>query len=239
MQIDPAGFAETHLGLLYVRDRRRRLVRSRDPDVRAPLVHLVRSAMGNCWCVSTSLDDALAGQLERALAAVPPLQDPAGPPASDALDAVRGLLSGVAPSITEDHGPIFAFPSYMSFLERQAEVLLDAASARTVPELSWISSASRDSRPICVIRNEDGEIVSVCHSSRSKRTAAEAGVETAPGYRRQGFAVRVVQAWADEVMASGRTPVYSTSWRNTASLATAARLDLLAVAEDWSVRAAL
>jgi len=35
--------------------------------------------------------------------------------------------------------------------------------------------------------------------------------------------------------ASGRSPLYSTSWTNTASLAVADKLGLVAYASDWSI----
>jgi predicted GNAT family acetyltransferase len=67
----------------------------------------------------------------------------------------------------------------------------------------------------------DGHAISVCFCARRSQLAAEAGVETAVGYRGRGFASRVSAAWARLIRRSGRLPLYSTSWSNTASLAVA------------------
>jgi predicted GNAT family acetyltransferase len=63
----------------------------------------------------------------------------------------------------------------------------------------------------------------------------EAELETAAAYHGRGHAVRVAAAWAMAIRASGRTPLYSTSWTNTASLAVARKLGLVAYASDWSL----
>jgi RimJ/RimL family protein N-acetyltransferase len=81
----------------------------------------------------------------------------------------------------------------------------------------------------------DGHAVSVCFCARRSQIAAEAGVETAVGYRGRGFAPRVTSAWARLIRDSGRLPLYSTSWSNTASLAVARKLGLSACANDWNL----
>jgi hypothetical protein len=45
----------------------------------------------------------------------------------------------------------------------------------------------------------------------------------------------VTAAWAAAIRASGRIPLYSTSWSNTGSLAVARKLGLSVYASDWSV----
>jgi hypothetical protein len=45
----------------------------------------------------------------------------------------------------------------------------------------------------------------------------------------------VTSAWTRAVRASGRTPLYSTSWSNTAALSVAAKLKLVPYASWWSV----
>lgn len=65
--------------------------------------------------------------------------------------------------------------------------------------------------------------------------AADAGLETAEAYRGRGFGAHVTAAWAAEIRASGRMPLYSTFWDNHASLAVARKLGLLAYASSWSL----
>jgi len=68
---------------------------------------------------------------------------------------------------------------------------------------------------------EDGYVVSVCFCARRSAEAAEAGLETAEHFRGRGLGPRVTAAWALAIRASGRLPLYSTSWSNEPSLAVA------------------
>ena len=62
--------------------------------------------------------------------------------------------------------------------------------------------------------------------------AAEAGIETLPAYRRRGLGAQAVVKWASLVRESGRTPLYSTSWENTASQGLAKNLRLVQYGTD-------
>jgi predicted GNAT family acetyltransferase len=81
----------------------------------------------------------------------------------------------------------------------------------------------------------DGHAVSACFCARRSIVAAEAGLDTAPAFRGRGYAGRVTSAWAAVVRASGRTPLYSTSWTNASSLAVARKLGLRIYATNWSI----
>ena len=83
---------------------------------------------------------------------------------------------------------------------------------------------------------EDGTAVSVCFCARRSDVAAEAGVETAVKHRGRGLGTKVVAAWASAIRDNGRTPLYSTSWSNEASLAVAQKLGLVPYACTWSIR---
>ncbi|TVQ22357.1 MAG: GNAT family N-acetyltransferase [Spirochaetaceae bacterium] len=85
---------------------------------------------------------------------------------------------------------------------------LDSRSGVSTPVLRFLSGS---------------RAVSVCASVRIGTRADEAGVETAPAYRRQGHAVNAVSGWAEAVLAIGKIPLYSTSWTNAASQAAAHR----------------
>ncbi|MGO9606910.1 MAG: GNAT family N-acetyltransferase [Candidatus Binataceae bacterium] len=84
---------------------------------------------------------------------------------------------------------------------------------------------------------DGGYPVSVCFcANRNSDPAIEAGVETAAAFRGRGFAPRVTAAWACAIRASGRIPLYTTDWSNTASRAVARKLGLIQYASDWSLR---
>ena len=130
-------------------------------------------------------------------------------------------------------GPAFRFPDRPSAGAGVRELLRDPGSSQTAPELAWIREVRPFQLPLAVARNPSGEVVSVCHSARATARAAEAGVETAAGYRGRGLAGDVVLAWAAAVLAEGRLPLYSTQWCNHASRAVARKLGLIMYAEDY------
>jgi predicted GNAT family acetyltransferase len=99
----------------------------------------------------------------------------------------------------------------------------------------WVEGEIAAGRGPVVAVLEDGVPVSLCFCARSSGVAAEAGLETAAAFRRRGYGARVTAAWAAMISASGRAPLYSTSWTNEASLAVARRLGLIAYASGWSV----
>jgi predicted GNAT family acetyltransferase len=99
----------------------------------------------------------------------------------------------------------------------------------------WVPGEIAAGRAPVMAIIQDGYPVSVCFSARQSLVAAEAGLETASGYRGRGYGPRVVAAWALAVRASGRTPLYSTNWSNAASRAVAQKLGLVAYAASWSI----
>lgn len=129
-------------------------------------------------------------------------------------------------------GPAFRFPEQLGQspdvvrIRRSNSHLLD-------PEFAWLVPQA-DSGGVCVAVIADGIAVSACWSSRSGERVCEAGVETVSEHRRRGHATAVVRGWASEVRRLGRTPLYSTSWKNTASLKVAERLGLITYATDYS-----
>ena len=81
-----------------------------------------------------------------------------------------------------------------------------------------------------------GEVLSACWTSRFLAgVAAEAGVRTRESERGQGFAIRVVAAWARAMRDSGTEPLYSTEWTNAASRGVARRLGLILCGEDLHI----
>ncbi|HYI24731.1 MAG TPA: GNAT family N-acetyltransferase, partial [Thermomicrobiales bacterium] len=74
---------------------------------------------------------------------------------------------------------------------------------------------------------QDGAAVATCYSCRRSDRAAQARVDTAPPFRGRGYAPAMVAAWAREVRATGRIPLYGTTWDNLASQAVARKLGLV------------
>jgi RimJ/RimL family protein N-acetyltransferase len=79
---------------------------------------------------------------------------------------------------------------------------------------------------------QDGKIVSACVSTRENDKCGEAWVFTGPPYRHQGFAERVVNAWAGSLMGAGKVPFYSHKIDNPASANLARKLGLQPVFEE-------
>jgi RimJ/RimL family protein N-acetyltransferase len=78
----------------------------------------------------------------------------------------------------------------------------------------------------------DGKIVSACVSAKENDRCGEAWVTTDPEYRHQGFARKVVGAWAKSLLAMNKVPFYSHKIDNIASAQLAKRLGLEPVFEE-------
>jgi GNAT superfamily N-acetyltransferase len=76
------------------------------------------------------------------------------------------------------------------------------------------------------------KIVSACVSARENDFCGEAWVYTDEDYRHQGFAQRVVSAWAMRLISVGKVPFYSHKIQNIASANLAKRLGLQPVFEE-------
>ena len=131
-----------------------------------------------------------------------------------------------------DSGPAFAFPDELA--PPHGTILIDDIQALSLHFSGWTASEIPHRTPIAAFV-EEGRAVSVCFSSRRSDIAAECGVETAEEYRGRGLAARVTAAWGLAVRASGRVPLYSTSWWNAPSLAVARKLGLVPYAGRWSI----
>src|SRR5262249_32209759 len=130
-------------------------------------------------------------------------------------------------------GPAYVFPEKLVWPDNV--VAISQANAHLLPaDYADVSGAIEKYSP-CVAIVEDGKAVSISHSSRLTRRVAEAGLETLAPYRGRGYAIQVTTAWAIAVRESGRLPLYSTQWENTASQGVARRLGLRLYAEDLHI----
>ncbi|MGE0702325.1 MAG: GNAT family N-acetyltransferase [Vicinamibacterales bacterium] len=131
-----------------------------------------------------------------------------------------------------ESGPAFTFPEVIP--PPRDIIAIDHHVPLERHFRGWTEQEVRERAPILAVI-EDGYAVSVCFCARLSTEAAEAGLETAEPFRGRGLAPRVTAAWALAIRASGRFPLYSTSWTNGASLAVARKLGLNTCAFDWNV----
>lgn len=216
---------DMQLATLYETDTRGRLTTTRDPAKKpAPSLALVRSTSACAWGVGAHVPEALSRELAALAADERPVRDLRELP----KHVERYRLLG-----TEYFGPAFEF-SDLPPIPNEIHVIEDER-ALDVHFTGWVpGEIAAGSGPVMAISVE-GHPVSICFSARRSDIAAEAGVDTATRYRGRGYAGLVTAAWAHTIRASGRVPLYSTSWTNTASLAVAHKLKLIAYASDWSI----
>jgi hypothetical protein len=218
--------AELQLHTLFALDRDRRIMSTREPHPRpGPQFVLIRGWSDCAWSTHRSMPQRLADEIGVLASEEPPIRDIEDAPVN--AERYPGLLGGRV-----DSGPAFTFPTIIP----RSSGVVDVHDVKLLERHfhGWTSNELPARSPI-LATVENGHAVSVCFCARRTTVAAEAGVETAPDFRGQGLARRVTAAWASSIRASGRVPLYSTSWTSTASLAVAREMNLQPVANDWSI----
>ncbi len=212
---------------MFVLNEHRRMVPSPEPNTRPPArFALVRGQSSCAWAVRADIAPDVAAELGRLAATEPPIENLQDDPLH--ADEYVSLAGGPVFS-----GPAFRFPNQIAHpggvsLVDRLELLEKHFRGWTADEIPWRS-------PIVAVM-EGGYPVSVCFcATRRSEATVEAGVETVATFRGRGLAVRVTAAWAAMVRASGRIPLYSTAWSNTASRAVARKLGLIQYACDWGL----
>ena len=210
----------------YVFDEDGRIVSTRSPNPsRGSAFMLVRGATGCAWAVHRDVEPGIASELDRLAREEPPISDLQTSPVH--AERYEAMVGGALKS-----GPAFTFP----------EMLPPPGETETIDDLpqleyhftGWTAAEIFDASPIVAVM-VDGHAVSVCFRARRASFAAEAGLETAPQFRGRGLGPRVAAAWALAMRESGRTPLYSTTWTNEASLAVARKLGLIPYAATWGL----
>ena len=220
---------------LFTHDAHGRILRVNEPDGDpAPRFFLARSKDGNLWRCRDDVSAATTRELEDLAATEPVGDDVRAAPRN--LHAFLSALEVDHTTVAVGSGPAYRFraelpqPANVTRIARPDVYLLRP--------MSWNleETARRFERyePFIAVV-EDGVAVALCHSARLTERAAEAGVETLEAYRGRGYASAVVAAWAHAIRASGRIPLYSTSWDNHASQAVARRLGLVQYGVDLSI----
>lgn len=217
-----------HLRTMYRFNQAGRIVSTLEPrPAVGPAFTLIRGRFERVWAVGGRVDPDLADELDELAAQEQPQSDWREPPRF--AERYRALVAGDLVS-----GPAFEFPDRLDAPERIS--LIDAAEMLQRHFRGWTSEEMPGRTPMAAIL-EDGQAVSICACARRTDEAAEASLETAERFRGQGLAERVTAAWAIAVRESGRMPLYSTSWGNTASLDVARKLGLSIYAVSWSLYA--
>lgn len=221
----PALYLETG----FVTDGAGRIVGTREPNRGpGPLFTLARGALGCAWRVRADVPADVARELCRLAGQEPPATELAAPP----LHAER--YAALLPGARADGGPAMSFPDPIDLDPGDVESIEDEQRlARHFRGWKPGELAAGCSPMFAILDGADP--VSVCFCARRSDVAAEAGVETAAAFRGRGLAPRVTAAWARAIRDCGRLPLYSTSWTNTASLAVANKLGLIAYAASFSL----
>lgn len=207
-----------------------------------PRFHLARTTSANYCIFRNDLSNHVVGSIQRYAAKEPPLRDPKALPLYN--DHYLEILSSQRPVEAIWHGPAYRFTT----LERQ-DVVEDAVGSKdeAIIEINgsnspllatymsdWLPDVPHRKPFLGVVSGT--HVVAVCASVRITPGAHEAGVETLPSHRRQGYAAKVVAAWAKAVSQTNAVPLYSTSWDNHASQSVAASLGLELIGTDFHIR---
>lgn len=227
------------LQTVFALDAQHRITSTREPGAsRGPLFCLVRGVDTCAWAVRADVPKVAAEELEALAQLEPPSSNFEDAPihAGDFLSVLAGRIApacDVVAKRSRSDGPAFTFSKT---LIHSPDVVVIEDETRLAHHFSgWVPGEIAAGRSPVVAVIDDGRPVSICFCARNSPAAAEAGVNTTEAWRGRGFAPRVVAAWALAIQASGRVPLYSTSWTNTASLAVARKLGLTMYASDWSL----
>jgi RimJ/RimL family protein N-acetyltransferase len=224
---------ELKTNALFTHDAAGRILTSNESDPeRAPRLFLGRTRDGNVWRFREDLADDVVTELERLCREEPPLSDPRQRPVM--FDALNAELEARDPVVEVWEGPSWYVPQPLA--ETGEVVAIGPENRDRLQEHFAYAAEHLDEQwPVFAVI-VDGIAVSTCYSSRLTPVAAEAGAFTVEGYRGRGYVGRAVAAWANKLLASGRVPIYSTSWDNAASQGVARKLGLPLFGAELSLR---
>ena len=189
---------------------------------------MFRTASKNHWRIRGDLESQLVVRLATLAREEPATDDFEDTPPQ--IEAYRSTLEGYLAVAQTYRGPAFYFPERLASAGVAISITpdqFDLASAH----FGWLADEYEARAPAAGVVVDD-VLVSLCCSSVNPIRAAEASLNTAEPARGRGYAPQVVALWADLVRQSGRTPLYSTEWSNTASRRVAAKLGLQLYGED-------
>ena len=232
----PVELLRLQVETLHLLDDAGRLVAKNDGlRSEAPLFFLGRTEVGNIWRFHARLPHATVSGLERICAEVPPASPVASRLPAHHDDYLR-IVAPDATSVGYQAGPAYVLDGRAVGQRKSRGCVPIAVASSTLlrQEMGeWLEDIEECQPFIASVA--DGHAVAVCASVRITDGGHEAGVDTAPAYRRQGHATRAAAAWATAVEALGAVPFYSTSWDNEASMRVARRLGAQMFRSDYHV----
>ncbi len=241
MDLSDLRLLELQVEAMFTHDSAGRIVAINEPGGGgpAPRFFLGHTSEGNLWRVRYDLPEATARRLEVLAASEPVNDDLRAEPRNMAayLEALQVEVGGEALEV--ESGPAYRFPD-APLLEPAGITWITRANLDLLRQMDWDLAALAAGElagwsPMAALA-DDSVAVALGFSARLTSHVAEAGVYTLAAYRGRGFAPTVVRAWARAIHASGRLPLYSTSWDNHASQAVARKLGLVQYATDLSLR---
>jgi hypothetical protein len=214
-----------HVRALYTHDAKSRLLFVNEPDnktIPAARLFLGRTRESNVWRFRADLPDEVCEQLNTLCADEPPLSEEFEQPLH--LESYLRLLKPPQPVQHVSRGLAYQFTKYelprapVIAVTKENPQILQGGFEDFVGELpAW--------QPFVALVKAN-RAVSICRSARITSEAHEAGVETLPEFRGNGYAKAAVLKWALLMRKAGAIPLYSTSWENRASQAVARKLEL-------------
>ncbi|HEX8737314.1 MAG TPA: GNAT family N-acetyltransferase [Pyrinomonadaceae bacterium] len=224
--LDDLELMNIHARALFIHANESRILFVNEPDntsAPAPRLFLGRTLIGNIRRFRADLPDKLCRELDALCADEPPVNTEFNAPPRHFETFIR-LLESDAPVESVENGLAYQFIKDEMPFERVTAVtednpeILQGGFEKLIEELpAW--------QPFVAMVQEN-RAVSICRSVRITAEAHEAGVETLPEFRGNGYAAEVVSEWARLVRKAGAIPLYSTSFENHASQAVTRKLGL-------------
>jgi RimJ/RimL family protein N-acetyltransferase len=188
------------------------------PDEEPPLVLIAGLANGQ---LVTYYDEALSPELQQELAeSIFEIEFPK-------IDSLLRVLKSHNIRFEVGHYKTYIFPSQPP---KDVDVICLSKQDPKVKSFGFDGFAEQ----VYAI-HRDENIVSACVSARENEKCGEAWIYTVPEYRKQGFAQKVVNAWARSLLHAEKTPFYSHKIDNAASANLARKLGLRPMFEEISI----
>ncbi|HEY9426512.1 MAG TPA: GNAT family N-acetyltransferase [Gemmatimonadaceae bacterium] len=223
-----------HIAALFTHDSEGRMLRINEPDGRggiAPRFLLGQTRKGSILRFRADVDADRQRELQEESARMPRGGDPLVTPLSS--EHFCSILERDAPITALARGPAFVCPEMRA--HGPEATFITPANAEYLRPLfpGWLGDVSHYQPMVALVDGD--QAVSLCCSVRRTGLAHEAGLETAQAARGRGYALVVVAAWVAAVYATGRVPLYSTSWDNIASRVVARKLGLIQFGNDLHI----